>query len=36
MQEIVTISMNNPDEGINLVIFNAQGFLMNDHQMEVL
>jgi hypothetical protein len=35
VQEVATVSMNEPDKGINLVIFNADGLLMNDHQMEV-
>jgi hypothetical protein len=30
-QEITTTSMNELDEGMNLVVFNAQGFLRNDH-----
>jgi hypothetical protein len=25
--------MNEPDEGMNMVIFYAKGFLMNNHQM---
>jgi hypothetical protein len=36
MQEIATVSMADPDGGINLVVLNAKGFLMNDHQMEAL
>jgi hypothetical protein len=28
--------MNEPDEGMNLAIFNAEGILLNDYQMEVL
>jgi hypothetical protein len=28
--------MNEPHEGMNLATFNAEGPLMNDHQMEVL
>jgi hypothetical protein len=28
--------MNEPDEGMNLIVFNAEEFLMNDDQMEVL
>jgi hypothetical protein len=36
MQEIAAFSMNGPDEAINLVVFNAEGFLMNDNQMDVL
>jgi hypothetical protein len=35
-QEIATVSMNGPDKAMNLVVFNAAGFLMNSHQMEVL
>jgi hypothetical protein len=28
--------MNESDEGMNLAVFNAEGLLLNDHQMEVL
>jgi hypothetical protein len=28
--------MNEPDEGMNLAIFNAEGLLLKDHEMEVL
>jgi hypothetical protein len=28
--------MNDPDKRINVMVFNAEGFLMNDHHMEVL
>jgi hypothetical protein len=27
--------MNEPGEGMNLMIFDAEGVLLNDHQMEV-
>jgi hypothetical protein len=30
------MSMNEPDEGINLAVFNAGGLLLNDYQMEAL
>jgi hypothetical protein len=36
VQEIATVSMNEHHEAMNLVIFNAEGFLMNNHQMEIL
>jgi hypothetical protein len=35
-QEIGTLSMNEPNKGMNLVVFTAERFLINDHQMEVL
>jgi hypothetical protein len=34
--EIATVSMNEPDQGMNLAIFNAEGHLLKDHEMEVL
>jgi hypothetical protein len=33
--KIAVVSVNKPDEGTNMVVFNVKGFLMNDHQMEV-
>jgi hypothetical protein len=36
VQEIATFSMNELNKAMNLVIFNAEGFLMNSHQMKVL
>jgi hypothetical protein len=36
IREIARVSMNESDEGMNLAIFNAEGLLLNDHQMEVL
>jgi DNA polymerase III delta prime subunit len=36
VREIANVSMNEPDEGMNLAIFNAEGPLLEDHQMEVL
>jgi hypothetical protein len=36
VQEIATVSMNEAHKGMNLVIFNADGLLMSDRQMEVL
>jgi hypothetical protein len=30
------VSMNEPDEGMNLAVFNTEGLLLNDHQMEAL
>jgi hypothetical protein len=35
-EEIGTLSMNEPNKGMNLVVFTAERFLMNGHQMEVL
>jgi hypothetical protein len=35
-QEIATISMNGLNKAMNLMIFNAEGFLMDNYQMEVL
>jgi hypothetical protein len=34
--EIGTLSMNEPGKGMNLVLFTAERFWMNDHQIEVL
>jgi hypothetical protein len=36
VREIAIISMDEPDEGMNLAIFNAEGALLNDHQIEAL
>jgi hypothetical protein len=36
LREICFVSMNEPDEGMNLAVFNAHGLLLNDHQMEAL
>jgi hypothetical protein len=36
VQEIAIVSMNVHDKAMNLVVFNADGFLMNSDQMEVL
>jgi hypothetical protein len=35
-QEITPVSINDPDEGMSRVVFNAEGILMNVHQIEVL
>jgi hypothetical protein len=34
--EIATVAMDEPDDGINLAIFNAEGALLDDHQLEVV
>jgi hypothetical protein len=36
IRAIVSASMDEPGEGMNLVIFNAEGLLLNKHEMEVL
>jgi hypothetical protein len=36
LREIGILSMNKPDEGMNLEVFNAEGLLLNDHQMKAL
>jgi hypothetical protein len=36
VQEITTALMNEADEGMNLVVFNAEGFLIINHQMKIL
>jgi hypothetical protein len=36
LQQIGIVSMNESDEGMHLAVFNAEGLLLNDHQMEVL
>jgi hypothetical protein len=36
LREIGIVSMNEPDEGMNLAVFNAEDLLLNDHQMEGL
>jgi hypothetical protein len=36
LREIGIVLMNEPDEGINMAVFNAEGLLLNDHQMETL
>jgi hypothetical protein len=35
-RQIVTVLMAEPDEGGNLAIFNAEGLLLREHEMEVL
>jgi hypothetical protein len=35
-QEIAPVSINNPDEGMSWVVFNAEGILMSAHQIDVL
>jgi hypothetical protein len=36
VREIATVAMDEPDDGMNLAIFNAQGALLDDHQSEVV
>jgi hypothetical protein len=36
VREIASVSMNEPDEGMNLAIFNAEGISLTEHQLEVL
>jgi hypothetical protein len=36
VREIATVAMNEPDGGMSLAIFNAEGALVNDHQLEVI
>jgi hypothetical protein len=36
VREIDTVAMDQPDDGMNLVIFNAKGTLFDDHQLEVV
>jgi hypothetical protein len=36
LREMGSVSMNEPDEGMNLEVFNTEGLLLNDHQMETL
>jgi hypothetical protein len=35
VRQIASVSMNEPDEGMNLAIFNADGIVRNDCQIEV-
>jgi hypothetical protein len=35
VREIVTVAIDEPDDGMNLAIFNAEGALLDDHQLEV-
>jgi hypothetical protein len=35
VQEIATVLMNGRDEAVNLVVFNAERFLMNGPQVKV-
>jgi hypothetical protein len=30
-----TVAMDEPDDGMNLSIFNAEGILLNDHQLDL-
>jgi hypothetical protein len=32
-QDITAVSMNETDQGMNLIVFNARGLVMGDHQM---
>jgi hypothetical protein len=36
VREIVTVAMDEPDDGMSLAIFNVEGVLLNDHQLEVI
>jgi hypothetical protein len=36
VREIATVAMDEPDDGVNLAIFNAEGALLDDHQLEVV
>jgi hypothetical protein len=36
VREIVTVAMDEPDDGMNLAIVNAEGTLLNDHQLGVI
>jgi hypothetical protein len=36
VQEIATVSMNETNEAGNLVIFNEEGIILNDHQIDIL
>jgi hypothetical protein len=36
VREITTVVMDEPDDGMNLAFFNAEGALLDDHQLEVV
>jgi hypothetical protein len=36
VREIATVAMDEPDDGMNLAIVNAEGALLDDHQLEVV
>jgi hypothetical protein len=36
VREIATIAMDEPDDGMNLAIFNAEGALLDDHELELV
>jgi hypothetical protein len=36
VREIVTVAMDEPDDGMNLAIFNAKRALLDGHQLEVV
>jgi hypothetical protein len=36
LREIATVAMDKPDDGMNLAIFNAEGALLDDHQLEIV
>jgi hypothetical protein len=36
VREIATVAMDEPDDGMNLAIFNAERALLDDHQLEVV
>jgi hypothetical protein len=36
VREITTVAMYEPDDGMNLAIFNAEGAMLDGHQLEVV
>jgi hypothetical protein len=36
VREIATVVMDEPNDGMNLAIFNAEGILPDDHQLEIV
>jgi hypothetical protein len=36
VRETATVAMDEPDDGMNLAIFNAEGTLLDDHQLNVV
>jgi hypothetical protein len=36
VREIATVAMDEPNNGMNLAIFNAEGALLDDHQLEIV
>jgi hypothetical protein len=36
VREIAPVAMGEPEDGMNVAIFNAEGALLDDHQLEIV